>query len=57
MLDDSIVQQVSPSNNALSAEHYQSYEMALSNDDVLAGNDIAQIRSYAAYARAQAQAI
>ena len=56
-MDDSIVQQVSPSNNALSAEHYQSYEMALSNDDVLAGNDIAQIRSYAAYARAQAQAI
>lgn len=42
---------------ALSAEHYQTYEMALANDTVLAGTDIAQIRSYAAYARAQAQAI
>lgn len=42
---------------ALCAEHYQTYEMALANDTVLAGTDIAQIRSYAAYARAQAQAI
>lgn len=31
--------------------------MALEHDDVLAGDSIAQIRSYAAYARAQAQAI
>lgn len=49
--------QVSPNSNALNAEHYQTYEIALANDDILAGNDIAQIRSYAAYARAQAQAI
>ena len=57
MTSESIVQQVSPNSSALSAEHYQTYEIALANDDVLAGNDIAQIRSYAAYARAQAQAI
>lgn len=56
-MDSSIVQQVSPNNSALSAEHYQTYEMAKANDDILSGNDIAQIRSYAAYARAQAQAI
>lgn len=57
MTSESIVQQVSPNNAALSAEHYQSYETAIANDGILAGNDIAQIRSYAAYARAQAQAI
>lgn len=56
-MDNSIVQQVSSNNSALSAEHYQTYEMAKANDDILNGNDIAQIRSYAAYARAQAQAI
>ena len=49
--------QVSPNSNALNAEHYQTYEIALANDGILAGNDITQIRSYAAYARAQAQAI
>lgn len=42
---------------ALSAEHYQTFELAKENDSVLGGTDIAQIRSYAAYARAQAQAI
>ena len=42
---------------ALSAEHYQTFEMAKANDSVLGGDDIAQIRSYAAFARAQAQAI
>lgn len=42
---------------ALNAEHYQTFEMAKANDDVIGGDNIAQIRSYAAYARAQAQAI
>ncbi len=51
------IQRVSPSSTALNAEHYQTFEMAKENDTVLGGNDIAQIRSYAAYARAQAQAI
>ena len=51
------IQQVSPNTTALNAEHYQTFEMAKANDDVLGGDDIAQIRSYAAYARAQAQAI
>lgn len=46
-----------PGVGALSAEHYQSYEMAKANDSILGGDDIAQIRSYAAFARAQAQAI
>ena len=42
---------------ALSKEHYQTFEMAKEQDGVLGGDNIAQIRSYAAYARAQAQAI
>lgn len=52
-----IVPQVRPDSTALSAEHYQTFEMAKEHDGILGGNDIAQIRSYAAYARAQAQAI
>ena len=47
----------SSNDGALSAEHYQTFEMAKANDSVLGGDDIAQIRSYAAYARAKAQAI
>lgn len=54
---DTSIQHISPTGPALNAEHYQSYEVAKANDDVLAGDNIAQIRSYAAYARAQAQAI
>lgn len=46
-----------PIGGALSAEHYQTFELAKENDSVLGGDNIAQIRSYAAYARAQAQAI
>ncbi|WP_405736158.1 hypothetical protein [Bifidobacterium sp.] len=46
-----------PSDGALSAESYQTFELAKENDTILGGTDIAQIRSYAAYARAQAQAI
>ncbi len=45
------------SGGALNAEHYQTYEMAKQNDTILGSDNIAQIRSYAAYARAQAQAI
>lgn len=56
-MSDSSIQQVSPNNTALNAEHYQTFEMAKANDGILGGDDIAQIRSYAAYARAQAQAI
>lgn len=52
-----IVPQGQAPSGALSAEHYQSFEIAKANDSVLGGSDIAQIRSYAAYARAQAQAI
>ena len=42
---------------ALNAEHYQTFEMAKANDTIIGGNDIAQIRTYAAYVRAQAQVI
>ena len=56
-MSDTSIQQISNNGAALSAEHYQSFEMAKANDGILGGDDIAQIRSYAAYARAQAQAI
>ena len=56
-MTDEIVPQVRPDSAALSAEHYQTFEMAKEHDGILGGNDIAQIRSYAAYARAQAQAL
>ena len=46
-----------PQGGALSAEHYQTFKMAKANDGILGGSDIAQIRSYAAFARAQAQAV
>ena len=42
---------------ALSAEHYQTFEMAKEHDGILGGTDIAQIRTYAAFARARAQAV
>ena len=54
---DSSIQPLQPNDGALSAESYQTFELAKENDSVLGGDDIAQIRSYAAYARAQAQAI
>ena len=57
MQDQNIVPQVSPNSTALNAEHYQSFEMAKDNDGIIGGDDIAQIRSYAAFARAQAQAV
>lgn len=56
-MTDSSIQAFQPSGGALSAEHYQTFELAKENDGILGGSDIAQIRSYAAYARAQAQAI
>lgn len=55
-MEEAGIQRVA-TGGGLSAEHYQTYETALEHDDVLAGDSIAQIRSYAAYARAQAQAI
>jgi hypothetical protein len=56
MLDNGI-QAFQPGDGVLSAESYPSFELAKENDDVLGGDNIAQIRSYSAYARAQAQAI
>lgn len=56
-MTDNSIQAFQPSSGALSAEHYQTFELAKENDTVLGGDNIAQIRSYAAYARAQAQAI
>lgn len=56
-MSQDIVPRISPDGAALSAEHYQSFDMAKQSDGVIGGDDIAQIRSYAAYARAQAQAI
>lgn len=56
-MTDTSIQAFEPSSGALSAEHYQTFELAKENDSVLSGDNIAQIRSYAAYARAQAQAI
>lgn len=51
------IQQVSPISGALSAEHYESYEMAKANDDVIGGENLAQLRSYSAASRAHAQAV
>ena len=56
-MTDTSIQAFQPNSGALSAEHYQTFELAKENDSVLGGDNIAQIRSYAAYARAQAQAI
>lgn len=56
-MSDTSIHLYSPSNGALSAESYQTFEMAKERDSVIGGDNIAQIRSYAAYARAQAQAI
>ena len=49
------IQQVK--TGALAPSDYATFEMAKQNDGIIGGSDIAQIRSYAAYARAQAQAI
>ena len=51
-----IVHQVS-STTALDAQRYESLATAKANDSIIGGDNIAQIRSYAAYARAQAQAL
>ena len=56
-MSDNGIQAFKPTGGALSAESYQTFELAKENDTVLGGDNIAQIRSYAAYARAQAQAI
>lgn len=54
-MTNGIVPQQQP--GALSAESYQTFELAKENDGILGGSDIAEIRSYAAFARAQAQAV
>lgn len=56
-MTDTSIQAFQPNNGALSAARYETFELAKENDTVLGGDNIAQIRSYAAYARAQAQAI
>ena len=56
-MTDTSIQAFQPNGGALSAEHYQTFELAKENDGVLGSDDIAQIRSYAAFARAQAQAV
>lgn len=56
-MTDTSIQAFTSGGGALSAEHYQTFEIAKEHDGILGGDDIAQIRSYAAYARAQAQAI
>lgn len=55
-MNESIVHQTSQ-GAALNAERYQTFEMAKANDGIIGGDNIAQIRSYAAYVRAQAQVI
>lgn len=57
IMPDTSIQAFQPNDGALSAEHYQSFEMAKEHDGILGSSDIAQIRTYAAYARAQAQTI
>ena len=56
-MPDNGIQAFKPTSEALSAEHYQTYEMAKANDDVIGGEDLAQLRSYSAATRAQAQAV
>lgn len=56
-MTDTSIQTFQPNGGAPSAENYQTFELAKENDSVLGGDNIAKIRSYAAYARAQAQAI
>ena len=57
IMPDTSIQAFQPNDGALSAEHYQTFELAKENDTVLGGTDIAQIRTYAAFARARAQAV
>lgn len=56
-MTDSIIPQVTPNSTALSAEHYQTFDMAKANDGIIGGDDIARIRDYAAFVRAKAQSI
>ena len=57
IMPDTSIQAFQPNDGALSAEHYQTFELAKEHDGILGSSDIAQIRTYAAYARAQAQTI
>lgn len=56
-MQDNGIQLAPSSGGSLAASDYQTFELAKENDAILGGDNIAQIRSYAAYARAQAQAI
>ncbi len=52
MQDQNIVPQVSPNSAALNAEHYQSFEMAKANDDILANGTLKELINYQAQVRA-----
>lgn len=56
-MSDNSLQTVASTGAALNVEHYQTFEIAKANDDILGGDNIEQLRSYGAYARAQSQAI
>lgn len=56
-MPETSIQPTASSGGALSAEHYQTFEMAKANDGVIGGSNIAELRSYSAAARAQAQVI
>lgn len=56
-MSDNSLQTVASTGTALNVEHYQTFEIAKANDDILGGDNIEQLRSYGAYARAQSQAI
>jgi len=56
-MSDNGLQTYTPNGGALSVEHYQTFEMAKENDDILGGDNIAQLLVYTASARAKAQAI
>lgn len=51
-MQDSSIQQVSPNSTALNAEHYQTFEMAKANDDVLANGTLKELINYQAQVRA-----
>lgn len=51
-MTDAIIPQVTPNSTALNAEHYQSFEMAKANDDVLANGTLKELINYQAQVRA-----
>ena len=56
-MPDNGIQAFKPTGGALSAESYKTYELAKENDDIIGGDDIAQLLVYTASVRAKAQAV